>query len=178
MGLLERKRERIDRIDQELYLILAGALMWLFELQSQQGWVATPHWGQKSWGRCSEGKGLRWRSECPFPAGRSPRALWLTAHLCVMQGWREGRTGEEVGGRTGEEVGGSTDSPTTYCVLSSVPRAGGRGPSTLPAALMGHPRIHQLRHILSTALWLALRMGRQKPPSFRGGTLAGNAESK
>lgn len=37
MGLPERKRERINRIDQELYLILAVALMWLVEMQSHQG---------------------------------------------------------------------------------------------------------------------------------------------
>lgn len=35
VGSLERKRERINRIDRELYLILAVALVWPFLLQSQ-----------------------------------------------------------------------------------------------------------------------------------------------
>lgn len=37
MGSLERKKEKINRIDQELYLILAIALVWPFQLPSQRG---------------------------------------------------------------------------------------------------------------------------------------------
>ena len=43
MGLPEWKRERINRIDQELYLILAVALMWLLRCRVTKVWVATPH---------------------------------------------------------------------------------------------------------------------------------------
>lgn len=98
MGLLERKRERINRIDQGLYLILAVALMWPFQRQSQQGMGGHSSLGTEVWDMSSEGRGFRWRYCCLFPAGRAPQGSWVCGSLyphCKMQGWLEVGTGEE-----------------------------------------------------------------------------------
>lgn len=85
-------------------------------------------------------------------------------------------------GRVREKDGRSIGSPSTYCVLNSVP-----GPcpgDTLLDAYRGHPGIHWLKHTLSTCYgWLCagdIAVNTTDKASFPQGVsiLTGETESK
>lgn len=87
MGSPERKRERINSIDPELYLILAGAP---FQLWSQRG-VGGHSSGDGICGQELRGPGLGLGQKCPLPAGRAPRG---SRACCTGRGRLAGRVTE------------------------------------------------------------------------------------
>lgn len=101
MGELERKRERINRIDRELYLILAVSLMWPLELQSQRRVGGHSSLGTEVVEHELRGQGVQTEILMPLPSWERPSGkLVLSLAVSLLQdarlaGRKDGRGGQE-----------------------------------------------------------------------------------
>ena len=137
MDLPERKRERINRIDQELYLILAAALMRLVELQSHQDMGGHSSLRTEVWDTSSEGRVLDGHTNAPSSREHLSEKLALLLRVSRLQdarlAGREDRRGEWR----------EHDSPSAHSVPGTCPR--GVVQPLLDAH--GSPRAHWLRRV-------------------------------
>lgn len=85
MDLPERKRERINRIDQELYLILAAALTRLVELQSHQDIGGHSSLRTEVWDTSSEGRVLDGHTNAPSSREHLSEKLALLLRVSRLQ---------------------------------------------------------------------------------------------